>query len=187
MEEDTDRGKGQGVTIWVRGTPGCARTRGAVVCAIAFVVSMDFVLHHAPRLPALGAGMGRTRVVAIVMALAAFEPVSSANMGFGLCPLLTQDAIKVLTVHGTPDQQARLLRPMIEGRWTGTMCLTEPQSGSDLSGVRTTARGASLPARAAASAATRSGGRKGVSQGQVASQGVVAWPSAAWSPARGPA
>ncbi len=74
-----------------------------------------------------------------VIALAAFEPVSSANMGFGLCPLLTQDAIKVLSVHGTADQQARLLRPMIEGRCTGTMCLTEPQSGSDLSGVRTKA------------------------------------------------
>ncbi len=75
-----------------------------------------------------------------VIALAAFEPVSSANMGFGLCPLLTQDAIKVLTVHGTDDQRARLLRPMIEGRCTGTMCLTEPQSGSDLSGVRTSAK-----------------------------------------------
>ncbi len=74
-----------------------------------------------------------------VLALAAFEPVSSANMAFGLCPMLTQDAIKVLSVHGTPDQQSRLLRPMIEGRWTGTMCLTEPQSGSDLSGVRTKA------------------------------------------------
>ena len=71
-----------------------------------------------------------------VLALAAFEPVSSANMAFGLCPMLTQDAIKVLSVHGTPDQQARLLRPLVEGRWTGTMCLTEPQSGSDLSGVR---------------------------------------------------
>ena len=74
-----------------------------------------------------------------VLALAAFEPVSSANMAFGLCPMLTQDAIKVLSVHGTPDQQIRLMRPMIEGRWTGTMCLTEPQSGSDLSGVRTKA------------------------------------------------
>ena len=73
------------------------------------------------------------------LALAAFEPVSSANMAFGLCPMLTQDAIKVLSVHGTPDQQARLLRPMITGNWTGTMCLTEPQSGSDLSGVRTKA------------------------------------------------
>ena len=72
--------------------------------------------------------------------LAAFEPVSSANMAFGLCPLLTQDAIKLLEAHGTPDQQARLLRPMITGAWTGAMCLTEPQSGSDLSGVRTTAK-----------------------------------------------
>ena len=75
-----------------------------------------------------------------VLALAAFEPVSSANMAFGLCPMLTQDAIALLSVHGTADQQARLMAPMIEGRWTGTMCLTEPQSGSDLSGVRTTAK-----------------------------------------------
>jgi alkylation response protein AidB-like acyl-CoA dehydrogenase len=74
-----------------------------------------------------------------VIALAAFEPVSSANMAFGLCPMLTQDAIKVLAAHGTPDQQQRLMRPMIAGKWTGTMCLTEPQSGSDLGGVRTRA------------------------------------------------
>ena len=77
--------------------------------------------------------------LADVLALAAFEPVSAANMAFGLCPMLTQDAIKVLAAHGTAEQQARLMRPLIEGRWTGTMCLTEPQSGSDLSGVRTKA------------------------------------------------
>ena len=74
-----------------------------------------------------------------VLALAAFEPVSSANMAFGLCPMLTQDAIALIGTHGTPDQQARLMAPMIAGDWTGTMCLTEPQSGSDLSGVRTRA------------------------------------------------
>jgi len=74
-----------------------------------------------------------------VLALAAFEPVSSANMAFGLCPMLTQDAIALLATHGTLDQQSRLLAPMVEGRWTGTMCLTEPQSGSDLSGVRSKA------------------------------------------------
>ena len=74
-----------------------------------------------------------------VLALAAFEPVSSANMAFGLCPMLTQDAIALIATHGTPDQQTRFLAPMIEGSWTGTMCLTEPQSGSDLSGVRTRA------------------------------------------------
>jgi alkylation response protein AidB-like acyl-CoA dehydrogenase len=74
-----------------------------------------------------------------VVAIAAFEPVSSANMGFGLCPLLTQDAIHLVETHGTDDQKARLLPPMVEGRWTGTMCLTEPSAGSDLSAVRTKA------------------------------------------------
>jgi alkylation response protein AidB-like acyl-CoA dehydrogenase len=74
-----------------------------------------------------------------VVALAAFEPVSSANMGFGLCPLLTQDAILLLQTHGTDDQKARLLPPMVAGRWTGTMCLTESAAGSDLSAVRTKA------------------------------------------------
>ena len=74
-----------------------------------------------------------------VVGLAAFEPVSSANMAFGLCPMLTQDAIALLEAHGTPDQHSRLMAPMIAGRWTGTMCLTEPQSGSDLGGVRTRA------------------------------------------------
>ncbi|MBU6500034.1 MAG: acyl-CoA dehydrogenase family protein [Rhodospirillales bacterium] len=77
--------------------------------------------------------------IAPVVALAAQEPVSSANMAFGLCPMLTQDAIALLEAHGTPDQQSRLLAPLIEGRWTGTMCLTEPQSGSDLAGVRSRA------------------------------------------------
>ncbi len=75
-----------------------------------------------------------------VIALAAFEPVSSANMGFGLCPLLTQDAIHLLETHGSDDQKARLLPPMVDGRWTGTMCLTESSAGSDLAGVRTRAQ-----------------------------------------------
>ena len=86
--------------------------------------------------PEAHGGQGLPEVVAI----AAFEPVSSANMGFGLCPLLTQDAILLLETHGTEDQKARLLPPMIEGRWTGTMCLTEPSAGSDLSGVRARAQ-----------------------------------------------
>jgi butyryl-CoA dehydrogenase len=69
-----------------------------------------------------------------VLALAAFEPVSSANMAFGLCPMLSQDAIALLETHGTADQRARLLGPLIDGRWSGTMCLTEAHAGSDLCG-----------------------------------------------------
>jgi alkylation response protein AidB-like acyl-CoA dehydrogenase len=74
-----------------------------------------------------------------VLAIAASESASGANLALSLCPMLTQDAIALLETHGTPDQQARLLRPMVAGQWTGTMCLTEPQSGSDLAGVRTRA------------------------------------------------
>ncbi len=73
------------------------------------------------------------------LGIAAHEMFTSANFAFGLCPLLTQDAIHLLETHGTPDQQARFLPRLMSGDWTGTMCLTEPQSGSDLSGVRTRA------------------------------------------------
>ncbi len=71
--------------------------------------------------------------------LAVFEMVHAANMAFGLCPLLTQGAIEALSAHGTPAQKALYLPRMIAGDWTGTMNLTEPQAGSDLSLVRATA------------------------------------------------
>ena len=60
-------------------------------------------------------------------------------MSFALCPLLTDGAIEALLTAGSAEQQATYIPPMIEGRWTGTMNLTEPQAGSDLSMVRTRA------------------------------------------------
>ncbi len=67
------------------------------------------------------------------------EMVQSANMSFALCPLLTDGAIEALLTAGTPEQQAAYIPKMIEGAWTGSMNLTEPQAGSDLSLVRTRA------------------------------------------------
>jgi len=67
------------------------------------------------------------------------EMVNSANLSFALCPLLTDGAIEALLTAGTPEQQATYLPKMIDGRWTGSMNLTEPQAGSDLSMVRTRA------------------------------------------------
>ncbi len=52
-------------------------------------------------------------------------------MAFALCPLLTKGAIGALKAHGSPDLRDAYLAPMISGRWTGTMNLTEPQAGSD--------------------------------------------------------
>ena len=70
---------------------------------------------------------------------ACIEMINSANMSFALCPLLTDGAIEALLTAGSPEQQALFLPRMIEGRWTGTMNLTEPQAGSDLALVRTLA------------------------------------------------
>ena len=67
------------------------------------------------------------------------EMVNSACMGFALCPLLTDGAIEALLTAGTPEQQARYIPKMLDGTWTGSMNLTEPQAGSDLSLVRTRA------------------------------------------------
>ncbi|ATJ83541.1 acyl-CoA dehydrogenase [Halomonas beimenensis] len=74
-----------------------------------------------------------------VVASAVQEMLHGANMALGLCPMLTAGAIEALIQHGSADQQARYLTPLVEGRWTGTMNLTEPQAGSDLSKVRTRA------------------------------------------------
>ncbi len=67
------------------------------------------------------------------------EMWNSANMSFALCPMLTAGAIEAIKHHGAPEQQAAYLPKMIEGTWTGTMNLTEPQAGSDLAAVRSKA------------------------------------------------
>ena len=67
------------------------------------------------------------------------EMWNAANMSFALCPLLTTGAIEALHVAGTEAQKQLYLPRMVEGTWTGTMNLTEPQAGSDLAAVRTRA------------------------------------------------
>ena len=67
------------------------------------------------------------------------EVLNSANLSFALCPLLTDGAIEALLTAGSDAQKATYLNKMVQGVWTGTMNLTEPQAGSDLSLVRTRA------------------------------------------------
>jgi alkylation response protein AidB-like acyl-CoA dehydrogenase len=71
--------------------------------------------------------------------IAVYEMIHSANMAFGLCPLLTQGAIEALSSHGTARQKNLYLPKLVSGEWTGTMNLTEPQAGSDLAALRTRA------------------------------------------------
>jgi 3-(methylthio)propanoyl-CoA dehydrogenase len=67
------------------------------------------------------------------------EMWGAANLAFKLCPMLTQGAIEAISHVGPDDLRKRFLPRMISGEWTGTMNLTEPQAGSDLSLVRTKA------------------------------------------------
>ena len=74
-----------------------------------------------------------------LVATPCLEMLQSASLSFALCPLLTDGAIEALMTAGTAEQQQRYVPHLIDGSWTGTMNLTEPQAGSDLSLVRTRA------------------------------------------------
>ena len=67
------------------------------------------------------------------------EILNAANLSFALCPLLTDGAIEALLTAGSDELKAIYLEKLISGEWTGTMNLTEPQAGSDLSMVRSRA------------------------------------------------
>ncbi len=67
------------------------------------------------------------------------EMLQSANVGFSLLPTLTRGVIHALNLYGSDQQKQRYLQQLISGNWSGTMNLTEPQAGSDLSAVKTKA------------------------------------------------
>lgn len=73
------------------------------------------------------------------LGMAVNEMWQSANLALSLCPLLTSAAIEAIEKHGTEDQKKTYLPNLISGHWTGTMNLTEPQAGTDLAAIRTTA------------------------------------------------
>jgi alkylation response protein AidB-like acyl-CoA dehydrogenase len=67
------------------------------------------------------------------------ELVNAANLAWGNFPLLSHSAIDALRQHGEDWQREVFMRPLVDGRWTGTMCLTEPHCGTDLGLLRTKA------------------------------------------------
>ena len=73
------------------------------------------------------------------LACAVLENLGSANFAFNLLPMLSVGAIEALEHHGSAAQQSRYLPDLVAGRWSGTMNLTEPQAGSDVGALRTTA------------------------------------------------
>jgi alkylation response protein AidB-like acyl-CoA dehydrogenase len=80
-----------------------------------------------------GQGLPQTAGIAIK------EMIDAANLAWGNFPLLSHGAVEALLHHGEEWQRQVFLKPIVEGRWTGTMCLTEPHCGSDLGLLKTRA------------------------------------------------
>nr|WP_203779552.1 acyl-CoA dehydrogenase [Actinoplanes philippinensis] len=74
-----------------------------------------------------------------VVQRACFLWFQAANTGTSAYAMLTAGNAHLLLAHGTDEQISRYVHPMLEGRFTGTMCLSEPQAGSSLSDVATKA------------------------------------------------
>ncbi len=72
----------------------------------------------------------------LMIQVATGEFWNAANLAFALCPLLTTGVIEALSLHGSKPLKQLYLKKLISGQWTGTMNLTESQSGSDLSTLR---------------------------------------------------
>lgn len=74
-----------------------------------------------------------------VLGIAVEEMWQSANLAWSLGPLLTQGAARAIEAHGSAALKTLYLSKMVSGEWSGTMNLTEPQAGSDLSAIRSQA------------------------------------------------
>ena len=68
------------------------------------------------------------------------ENLGAANLAFSLLPMLTVGAIEALDLHGSEAQKQLYLTKLVSGEWSGTMNLTEPQAGSDVGALRTSAK-----------------------------------------------
>ncbi len=75
----------------------------------------------------------------VSMALGFREMLNSANMSWYLTSMLTESAVLALTTHGSESLKQTYLAKLIAGEWSGTMCLTEPQAGTDLGLMQTRA------------------------------------------------
>jgi len=74
------------------------------------------------------------------LGMAVGEMWQSSNMALSLCSMLTQAGIEAIEKYATEDLKKLYLPKLISGEWTGAMCLTEPQAGTDLAAIRTVAK-----------------------------------------------
>ena len=117
---------------------GCTWTEGGVTTPPGFTEAYKkYVENGWPALAAgvEGGGQGMPNMLGIVIT----EMTGSANWSWGMYPGLSHGAVSTIEEHGSPEQKERYLTKLVSGEWTGTMCLTESQCGTDLGLLRTKA------------------------------------------------
>lgn len=117
---------------------GARLENGRVRLPVGYKPAFDaFVEQGWPSLtaPETYGGQGLDVVIGAVVS----EIETGASQAFNMLVNLTPGSIRTLLDFGSDDQKARFIPPLAEGRWLGTMCLTEPGAGSDLGRVRTRA------------------------------------------------
>ena len=115
---------------------GCHFDNGVVTTPKGFKKTYDdFVANGWPLLcgPEEYGGQGMPESIGLVM----MEMMISANHAWSMYPGLSSGAIKTIYTHANSNIKDRFMPPMVEGKWTGTMCLTEPHCGSDLGLLKT--------------------------------------------------
>src|SRR5260221_4988656 len=117
---------------------GCHFDNGTVTTPKGFKEAYDkFVEGGWPGLPCDSdyGGQGLPKVINFAVE----EMICSANLSFGMYPGLSNGAYNALHLHATPDLKQLYLPKLVSGIWAGTMCLTEPQCGTDLGLIKTRA------------------------------------------------
>lgn len=123
---------------WTGDRQGCRLENGAVRTPEGFPEAYAKFVEggwQGLQFPVEAGGMGLPRALGCAL----MEMLQSANMAFGLGPMLSFGAIEALIEVGTQEQRALYLPKIISGEWTATMNLTEPQAGSDVGALRTRA------------------------------------------------
>ena len=117
---------------------GCTFDNGSVTTPKGFKGAyQQFVEGGWPSLshPVKHGGQGLPSSLGMVVS----ELMGTANWSWAMYPGLSHGAMNTIHTHGTDEQKELYLTRLIEGSWTGTMCLTEPQCGTDLGQVKTKA------------------------------------------------
>lgn len=117
---------------------GCRLVDGEVQTPEGFDRAWNMLYEQGWRSLAVAEELGGQGAPLTLQAIAE-ELMSGANPAFMMYPGLTNGAADLIAHHGTPEQVARWAQPMFEGRFGGTMCLSEPHAGSDVGAAKTTA------------------------------------------------